>query len=346
MKIIDIKKYFKNLTATMLAIGVAVLSGAVGFYINEYQMREKLAIEHVGVKPLVSETTISPELRTLVSELDDMDRRSFSIYSIENDRLKVFDDDEVKAYLEQLINRRKKYESNLKEYSSGLSQVTTLLGQEAIDGKSFFKLSSEYLNSDAKESKENLSKIQVAINDKVQNTEDLLNKLNEVFKQLVADVYSAKSKASFQIDVILVNHGKTQSLLRNSGELSFGEDTVYLKKKNRKLSRFAIDGGDSDALNNFLIVKEKSFSTMTLVIDEYNNRKRMLDLAKREYLSGSRLATLRLYNSGGVVVLSTEILFRNDLEEERKVPLLDFIAENYSEYVPDTANRYEPSRSQ
>lgn len=337
MKLDDLKKHFKSIGATMLAVGVAVLSGAGGFYVNEYQMRERLAIEHVGVKPLVTETIISPELRALVSQLNSMDRLRIS-YLFDSERLKVLDDNEVKEYLEQLLNGRKKYESTLKDYSSDLSQVTTLLGQEVIDSKLFFKLASNYLASDAKETKSNLSKIQVAINANIQNTENLLDKLNQIFKQFISDVYKAKSKASFQIDVILVNHGKTQSLLRNSGEIAFGEDVIYLKKKNKKYSRFS-SLRDDDALDNFIIVGEKAFASMTLIVDEYNNRKRMLDLVKREYLSGSRVSSLRLYDAGGSVVLTKEILFRNDLEEERKVPLLEFINENYGEYLPESANK-------
>jgi hypothetical protein len=336
MKFDSIKNVPKHIFAIVAAILVAILSGGFGFYVNEYQVRAKLAIEHVGVKPLITEIEISPELRALKAELDTMDTEYY-VLSFDSDSLKVFDDDKVKAYLESLLNRRKKHETVLKEYSSDLSLVTKMLGQENIDSKGFFKLASSHLKPEAPESKSNLSKVQVAINEKIQNTDHTIAKVNEIFSQLIDDVYKAKGSSSFQIDVILVNNGKTQSLLRNSGQISFGKDVIYLKKNKKKYSRWS--SSSDGVLDSFIIIKENSFASMTLVIDEYNNRKRMLDLAKREYLSGSRLTTINLYDSKGKIILSKELLFRNDLEEERKVSLLSFIEENYEEYIPSSANK-------
>ena len=69
-----------------------------------------------------------------------------------------------------------------------------------------------------------------------------------------------------------------------------------------------------------------------LIVDKYNNREKILDLAKREFLSGTRKAVLELRDIKGNILRFGPFIFRADLEYEKRQTLLEHIQKEYRQY--------------
>lgn len=318
-----------NLKSIIVAILIAVVSTTFGVFISEYFDREKVSIAHIGIKPKEVTISASTEFKRHATNVDE-----YGIYplSIRRDAKEQYSVEHIKSMLENVSREKLALNDSLAVLKKDLNAINGMKNTNP-DLALFYKIASKYLDSFDSENK--LDMISAKIEVKIGQNEDRLKKISDAIKVIVNESLRSNREQEFQINVIILNSGKTQALVRNSGYLKFGEDVVYLKQSPISESVFL---PDLNFLSNsdFVVVKEKEFNSINLVVDKYNNRQRMLDLVKREYLNGSRNAQLVLKDSKNEEIYSEMFIFRNDLEEDRKITLREYLESHYREYIDNT----------
>ncbi|OCH01851.1 hypothetical protein [Aliivibrio fischeri] len=330
------KNYLKNI---VVMLGVAILSSVAGYFINDYFSREKISIAHIGIKPKSVTILATNEFKQHVTRLNESNYISFLLGS--NSR-NDYNSEEIKTLLEQLSNEEFSLTENKLIYEEEYKNITKMK-DDGLDLQSFYRIASKYLdNFSTDNNQSDLDILLGKISSLKTKNEDRLTKVTSAIKIIVNESLRSTKERQFQIDIIILNSGKTQALIRNSGYLRFGEDIVYLKENESRADSFTFRQLGSSLISNgdFVIVKEKEFSSISLVVDKYNNRQRMLDLVKREYLNGNRDTELVLRDSNDNEIVSDVFIFRNDLEEDRKVTLNEYIENHYKKYIE---NNYSAS---
>ncbi|HHP0452243.1 TPA: hypothetical protein ACRZZH_005172 [Vibrio harveyi] len=314
----------------VIGVVIAMVSSVGGYFVNDFLTKEKVSIAHIGIKPKTVAIAASNEFKKKLNGLNGYSNFR-TVFDLDNQT--HYSADHLKGMLEKMSHELSTLNEKAMVYARELSEIK-LMQEDGINPDKFYKIGSKYLDSFNENNLSDLSVILGKIEMEKASNDERLAKLTETIKVIVNETYLSNKQKEFQINVIVLNSGKTQALIRNSGYLKFGEDVVYLKHNEIstdaayfKSIRSMISNGD------FIIVRENAFDSLDLVVDKYNNRQRMLDLVNREYLNGSRVATLVLTDAKGKEVSSEPFIFRNDLEEDRKIGLNEYLENNYSQYI-------------
>ncbi|EKE8763092.1 hypothetical protein ACPFT9_003475 [Vibrio cholerae] len=319
-----------NLKSITVAILIAIVSTTFGFFISDYLDREKVSIAHIGIKPKEVTISASAEFKKHATNVDE-----YGLYPLifRKGAKEQYSVEHIKSMLENVSREKIALNESLVTFREDLEVINAMKNTNP-DLALFYKIASKYLESFDSEDK--LDMISAKIEIKIGQSEERLKKINDAIKVIVNEALRSNREQEFQISVIILNAGKTQALVRNSGYLKFGEDVIYLKQASSVSDSIFLP--DQNLLSNtdFVVVKEKEFNSINLIVDKYNNRQRMLDLVKREYLNGSRNAQLVLKDSKNEEIYSETFIFRNDLEENRKITLREYLESHYREYIDNT----------
>ncbi|WP_122035354.1 hypothetical protein [Aliivibrio sp. EL58] len=322
----------------VIGVVIALISSVGGYYVNEFLTRERVSVAHIGIKPKTVAIAASNEFKQKVNRLTNT-LYIHTVFDIESQT--HYSADHIKGILENLSTELFNLNEGNAVYSTELDQIKSMQNG-VINPDGFYKIGSKYLDSFNVDNRSDLGVIQGNIEMQRASNEERIIKVTEAIMVIVNEALNSNTEKEFQINVIVLNSGKTQALVRNSGYLKFDEDIVYLKNNDVDTDVAYIKFLRPAMLSNgdFIIVRENAFDSLNLVVDKYNNRQRMLDLVKREYLNSSRIATLVLTDAQGNEISSEPFIFRNDLEEDRKIGLSEFLENNYRLYIdPNYSSR-------
>ncbi len=211
-----------------------------------------------------------------------------------------------------------------------------LKNPEASISSEFYRLVTDYETRDMPISQDSLKQIARIVEDRIKKKEEAKILMEKAIHKLVAFFLSTFPENQFQVEIIIFNSGKTQSVVKHKGQLIFGNEIINLKKKERRPNRY-LKVEEDTLFDRFLVVQEKSFNGMTLVVDEYNNRQRMIDLGMREFVAGQRMAKLSFFDIRNKPIFSKDFLFRCEIEESKE-NFRQYIESNYSPYLPQRGN--------
>lgn len=174
-----------------------------------------------------------------------------------------------------------------------------------------------------------------------------LNENNTLIEELVkiANRSIQKNKGDFQLEIVLFNSGNTQGVVRYKGQLILNKVILNLSKKlalkknidkDMKYLGDAFKGErEEEFLQNFVIIEPKSFSGLTLIIEQFNNRQRDIETIQREYISGYRQVLLLLFDIENNKLKESAFQLINDIEMDESESLMKYLENNYTRYLPD-----------
>ena len=308
-----------NISNKMLGIIIAILiagaSTIIGYFINSYLTREKLVIEKILIRPLEVSLPINKDIQQEI-------KKRFESWGRENPYVdkKVLQEDELIRLLAYLKDQISQYNASIKTYEEDLDN----LDKPDADATRWIAKYG-YLLPNSEPTANNLELIKANLTENIKSLKDANREPEGLIKRLIPDILEKAEREDFQINVVLLNYGDIQGLVQGSGRLIFDDDILNLK-----IMKNPSDRSNPSSFGQFEKVASRSFSMMTLISDEYNNRERMLDLAKREFLGGNRKAMLELNDVKGRTITYGPFFFRADLEYEKKESLKKRINREYT----------------
>lgn len=321
----------KALHKIIIGVIVAIASSILIYFIHEYLNREILTIESITIRP-------RDILLRLPKDIDDFfkkmaSKKIFYISLNENILTEKF----ARSLLERLHREKQNTDTKLERMRKDNSFITAQLkNPEASISSEFYRLVTDYETRDMPISQDSLKQIARIVEDRIKKKEEAKILMEKAIHKLVAFFLSTFPENQFQVEIIIFNSGKTQSVVKHKGQLIFGNEIINLKKKERRPNRY-LKVEEDTLFDRFLVVQEKSFNGMTLVVDEYNNRQRMIDLGMREFVAGQRMAKLSFFDIRNKPIFSKDFLFRCEIEESKE-NFRQYIESNYSPYLPQRGN--------
>jgi hypothetical protein len=338
---------FKIIASTLAALFTAM----IGFFVYDYFGRENVGIANIEVKQLSFNIQIPKKLG---DEMDSLQSERFGGGDSSNNKNKILNQDALVFFLNKQAKRKQRLETSLAKYNSDYLKISNLKN-EAAEGneksttpieKNEIKIIGQRYRVDLVEKEFDTNKFNIlsAINDRIEPLNTDLDKIDNVLRKLVKETSEQvkENRSKYQIEVVLFNSGGMQAVVRYKGQLNIEGTVINLMRKKDfsnipeeiKLYASAVSGKSpqEDFLSNFVIIESKSFNGMTLVVDEYNNRKRDIQFSEREYISGQKKAKLSVYDINDNKYQEKEFSFRNALYEEEKEQIGELLRKEYGEY--------------
>jgi len=332
--------FIKLLTSALAAVFTAV----TGYYIYDYLGRENVSIANIEVKQLSFSIEVNRKLKQRIEEYKN--ERSFVIGFGEIDNYKFMSEQQIKRLLDDLNKDIIKNNDKLSKYNSDYAEVSGIekLSSELQKQKEQ-KLKKEYLDESKTVKDSDLRKeLLISINEKIKKYSKKKSEHNQLTKDVVTMIYKSiqENTDKFQIEVVLFNSGDKQAVVRYKGQLAIDGTVVNLKRKRNSTSTFVDNQNNQEEfLSNFVIIESKSFNGMTLIVDEYNNRKRDIEYAQREYKAGQKTAVLSIYNIKDQKFQKEKFFFRNALIEEEKESIRNYLMKDFKKYLtPQLTNDF------
>ena len=327
---------------------VTLMSTFIGYALPKYLGSENIKVPNISIQE--KELFINVPFEQL-SQLEDY--QSYSSTFIVQETIDIENVKALMLYLKKLRNIlivQKEAEQN----RIRANELEDIINEKENEIYRIFQGSSS-------ESKELVETLRSDVNKLQQEYDDLIEKsyinidkedipkginihiINTEIKEIIQLIIeqSQDNIGNFQIEVVLFNSGEAQSVTQTRAQIEVEDIMINLKRKEsieftikdvqQKLLIEAISGnaGNKDFLEDFIIVEGESYNNVTLVLDEYNNEARVIDRAKRDYLNGTEMAKLHLFNIKNERFSSNLFYFRPSLNESKGESIVDFIKRNF-----------------
>lgn len=335
------------------------LTAIIGFFVYDYFGGEDVGIANIEVQQLSFYIEIPKKLS---EEMESLGGERYDRNSSNNNKnkKKILNQDSLIQFLSIQTKRKKRFESSLAKYNSDYAKSSNIniFINESVKNTSptesislplkttELEIISEkydvFFNSDEFES--NKKVLLQAINKRIESLNKDLDEINNVLKKVVKEAYDQvkENRTKYQIEIVLFNSGGMQAVVRYKGQLDIEGTKINLIRKKDfsnlpddiKLLVSALNDSKTQEsfLSEFVLIESKSFNGMTLIVDEFNNRKRDIQFSEREYISGQKMAKLSVYNINDKKYQEQEFNFRNALYEEEKEQLGEYLRKEYGRY--------------